>query len=102
MRAPITALYAGILALILTAPAINVAVHRRRIRVSIGGGKDPLMQCMMRLHGNPAEYVPIALLLMLLYELNDGRSAWLHVPGVSFVVARCCTPGGSGGTRCRT
>lgn len=46
------------------------------------------MQRMVRVHGNAAEYVPIALLLMLLCELNGGPSAWPHVAGVTFVVAR--------------
>lgn len=88
MPVPITALYAGILALILTALAINVTVHRWRVRVPIGQGKDPLMQRIVRVHGNATEYVPVALLLMLVYELNGGRGSWLHLAGIIFVAAR--------------
>lgn len=88
MSAPITAIYAAILAIILTALAINVTVHRAKLDVPIGQGDNPLMLRMMRIHGNAAEYIPIALLLMLVYEINGGTHAVLHSFGIALVVAR--------------
>jgi uncharacterized membrane protein YecN with MAPEG domain len=88
MRLPVTALYGAILALLLTALAINVTVHRAKTGVPLGPGDNPLMLRMMRLHGNAAEYVPISLLLMALYELDGGGHVLLHVIGVTLVVAR--------------
>jgi len=88
MPAPITALYAGILALVLTALAINVTVHRWRVRVPIGQGTDPLMARVIRVHGNAVEYIPVALLLMLLYEINGGRALLLHTAGITLTVGR--------------
>lgn len=88
MPAPITALYGGILALILTALAINVTVHRWRIRVPIGPGTDPLMARVIRVHGNAVEYIPVALILMLLYEMNGGRAVALHVGGIALTAGR--------------
>lgn len=64
MPLPITALYAAILAIILTALAINVTVHRGKLKVPIGQGDNPTMLRMIRIHGNSAEYIPTALLLM--------------------------------------
>jgi uncharacterized membrane protein YecN with MAPEG domain len=88
MLVPVTALYAAILTLLLMVLAINVTVHRRRLKVSLGAGADPLMMRMMRIHGNAAEYIPIALLLMLVYEFNGGSHAALHVCGCALVLGR--------------
>ena len=88
MLVPVTALYAAILTLLLMVLAINVTVHRRRLKVSLGAGADPLMMRMMRIHGNAAEYIPIALLLMMVYELNGGSHAALHLCGGAMVLGR--------------
>ena len=43
---------------------------------------------MIRIHGNAAEYIPIALLMMLVYELNGGARTTLHVCGCALVLGR--------------
>lgn len=88
MPLPITALYAAILAIILTALAINVTVHRGKLNVPLGQGDNPVMLRMIRIHGNAAEYIPIALLLMGAYEINGGNHIALHISGVVLVLAR--------------
>jgi len=88
MPAAITAFYAAILGLILTALAINVTVHRAKLKVLIGDGGNPIMLRMMRLHGNAVEYVPIGVLLMALYELDSGSHLALHVAGITLVLSR--------------
>jgi uncharacterized membrane protein YecN with MAPEG domain len=88
MLVPVTALYAAILTLLLMALAINVTVHRRKLKVSLGAGTDPVMLRMIRIHGNAAEYIPIGVLLMLVYELNGGSHAALHVCGCAMVLGR--------------
>ena len=40
------------------------------------------------IHGNAAEYVPLALLLMLVFEINGGSARWLHALGIALVVGR--------------
>jgi hypothetical protein len=72
MQVSITAAYAAILALIIVALGINVTVHRVKLRVSLGDGGNPQMLRMIRLHANAIEYIPLALLLMLAYEINGG------------------------------
>ena len=84
----ITALYAGILALIVIALAINVTVHRVKLGVPLGDGGNPQMLRMIRLHGNAAEYIPLAVLLMAIYELNGGGHTALHIVGIALVVGR--------------
>ena len=84
----ITAIYAGILALIIVALGINVTVHRVKLKVALGDGGNPQMLRMIRLHANAIEYIPLALLLMAIYEINGGWHAALHVIGIALVVAR--------------
>jgi hypothetical protein len=98
MSVPITAFYAGILALIFMALAINVTRHRAKLRVSIGDGGNPEMLRMIRLHGNAAEYIPFAVLLMALYELNGGWHSALHIVGVALIVGRLVQSWGMWGT----
>ena len=88
MSVSITALYAGILALIVIALAVNVTVHRVKLRVPLGDGGNAQMRRMIRLHGNAAEYIPFAVLLMAIYELNAGSHTALHVIGIALIPGR--------------
>lgn len=88
MHAPVTALYGGLLALLLIALAVRVSLLRRRHRVGIGAGDHAGLALAMRVHGNAAEYVPAALVLLLLAELN-GFPGWsLHTAGAGLWLAR--------------
>jgi uncharacterized membrane protein YecN with MAPEG domain len=88
MAVPITALYAGILGLLITALAINVTVHRAKLKVDIGDGGNAQMVRMVRVHANAVEYVPLGLLLLGLYELDRGWPAALHAAGIALIVGR--------------
>ena len=83
---PITALYAGLLALLLL--ALRIIRLRWKLRVGIGDGGDRTMLRAVRAHGNAAEYVPITLLLLLAVELNHGNPLLLHACGAIFVGSR--------------
>lgn len=86
--ATITALYAAILAIIIVALGINVTVYRTKLQVSLGDGGKPEMLRMVRMHGNAVEYVPLALALMLIYEINGGFHWLLHGVGIALVIGR--------------
>jgi uncharacterized membrane protein YecN with MAPEG domain len=88
MTLPISAIYAAVLALIVLALGINVTVHRVKLRVPLGDGGNPEMLRMIRLHGNAIEYIPLALILMALYELNGGLHWALHVIGIALIAGR--------------
>ncbi len=88
MPVAISALYAGILALLIVVLAMNVTVHRVTLRVSLGDGGKPQMQRMIRLHGSAIEYVPLGVLLMGLYELDGGSPFALHATGIALVLGR--------------
>jgi uncharacterized membrane protein YecN with MAPEG domain len=98
MPISITAFYAGILGLIIVALGINVTMHRVKLSVPLGDGGKPQMLRMIRLHGNAAEYVPLAILLMLIYEINGGWPTALHIIGIALVVGRLLQTWGMWGT----
>ncbi|MFI5299753.1 MAG: MAPEG family protein [Polyangiales bacterium] len=84
MMVPIVALYAPLNAVLNIALAGNVVRHRARGL----SDSDKDLQLAIRIHGNNAEFVPLALLMMLLAELSGGASFWLHVAGGLLLVAR--------------
>ena len=43
---------------------------------------------MIRLHGNAVEYIPLALVLMAIYEITGGSHTLLHVAGIVLIVGR--------------
>lgn len=88
MNLSITAIYAGVLGLIVLALGINVTVHRVKLRISLGDGGNPVMLRMIRLHANAIEYLPLALLLMAIYEINGGWHWALHAIGIVLIAAR--------------
>ncbi len=88
MHAPITALYAGLLGILMLILAFRVVAVRRVTSIGLGDGGDALLLSRIRIHGNAAEYVPLALILMLILELNGGSARWLHILGIALLVGR--------------
>lgn len=88
--APITALYAGLLAFWFVFLSYRVVRQRWRARVGIGTGEDKELEKRVRVHGNAAEYVPIAVVLLLLLELNTALGWLVHASGVALVTGRVC------------
>ena len=84
----VTAFFAGLLAFIYIGLSINVIRGRYGARIALGDGGDKAMIRKIRTHANFAEYVPLALVLMALDELN-GKPQWLlYIFGVALVIAR--------------
>ena len=88
MAAPITGLYGSLCALVVLALAVRVIRLRWSTRTGIGDGGDRRLARAVRIHGNAIEYVPLALILMLVAELSGARAAWLHGCGIVLVAAR--------------
>ena len=84
----ITALYAGLNALIMLALALNVVRGRTRAKVGLGDGGDAGLTRAIRAHGNNIEYVPILLLLLLGLEFGAWPAWLLHTLGLAFTVGR--------------
>lgn len=88
MHAPITALWTGLLGLLMLALALRVVRARQTENIIFGDGGNVIMLQRIRVHANFVEYVPMGLLLLLVLELNGVGAAWLHALGASLFVAR--------------
>ena len=92
MLVPITALYAGVLALILGVIGFQVGSTRSRTGISILHGDDMDLAEKIRRHANFIENVPLALILMSVLELNGSGAGLLHGLGIALVIARIAHP----------
>lgn len=89
MAAPvITALYGALNAIFNIYLANNVSLARGKHKVSIGHGDAPELLLAARIHSNNAEFVPLAIVMMLIAEMLNGASALLHVYGGLLLLAR--------------
>ncbi|GCL66229.1 MAPEG family protein [Pseudaquabacterium pictum] len=83
-----TGLYAGLLALLYAGLALRVVRLRVVLKQPLGDGGHAELQRAVRVHGHFAEYVPLALLLLLLLELAGMPAALLHGYGLLLLVSR--------------
>ena len=90
----ITGLYASIMALIIIWLCYKVVVFRRVKKVDLGDGGDERGIRHIRAQQNAIEYIPMILVLMACYELNNGNYLILHGIGIALTVARLIHPMG--------
>lgn len=84
----VTALYGSLNAIFNIYLANNVSTIRRRDKVGLGTGESKPLLVASRIHANNAEYVPLAIVMLLLAELCGGASLYLHIAGGSLLVGR--------------
>ena len=77
MNLTITPVFAAVFAVFFVLLSINVIRARRQHKVGIGTGRNKSVERAMRVHANFAEYVPFALLLITLLELNKASNLLL-------------------------
>jgi len=84
----IVAYYAFVLAILYVVLAIRTIKARMRANAALGDSGDPALRRAIRAHGNFGEYVPFAIVLIALAELN-GSPAWsIHVLGSVLIIGR--------------
>jgi uncharacterized membrane protein YecN with MAPEG domain len=86
--APITSLHASVLALVYLALSLRVMRLRLIHRQALGDGGHAALTRAVRMHGHFAEYVPLALLLLLLLELAQTPPVVLHGYGLLLLASR--------------
>jgi uncharacterized membrane protein YecN with MAPEG domain len=84
----ITALYGALNAIFNVFLANEVSRMRKKHGVSLGQGDHPEMLVAIRAHSNNAEFVPLAIVLLLVAELCGGSPMVLHIAGGGLLLAR--------------
>lgn len=84
----ITAIYAGLAALLFTWLSLRISLIRMRTRVSYGDGKDRVLGRAIRMQGNSAEYLPLGLILVGLAEALQAPAGVVHLLGLMLLGGR--------------
>ena len=84
----ITALYGALNAVFNIALAYRVSYLRGKYKVSIGAGSNDHMTVAIRQHANNAEYLPLALVMLLICELCGGDKTLMHILGGGLLAGR--------------
>jgi uncharacterized membrane protein YecN with MAPEG domain len=84
----VTPFYAGLLALWLLVLAMRVIHYRSATHIYLGDGGDTRLLRAIRAQANFVEYVPLALLLMLILEVSRFSIYVIHALGIVLLVAR--------------
>jgi len=84
----IAGLYAELCGLLLTILYVRVSQRRLATKIGMGTGSDAILEQRIRAHGNFIESVPIALILLYLFEQAGVDSIYVHAFGVALVLAR--------------
>jgi uncharacterized membrane protein YecN with MAPEG domain len=84
----VTALYAGLVALLLLALALRVSRFRMRTQVGIGDDGSPAFRRAIRAHANALEWSLPVLLLLLVAELCRASPVLLHAAGIALLAGR--------------
>jgi len=84
----VSAFYAGLIGLLLLVLAALVSRLRRKHAIGIGDAGNRELHRAIRAHGNAVEWGVIAIVLLLVAELNRASPALLHACGAAVVVGR--------------
>ena len=88
MALSVAPLYAALLGFLLVYLSVRVIRLRRRLKVAIGAGGKAAIERAARVQANFSEYVPMALILLLLAEIQGGLPLVLHAIGLALWVGR--------------
>ncbi|MEM7027030.1 MAG: MAPEG family protein [Pseudomonadota bacterium] len=83
-----TALYASILAGLICKLSLNVIKARRSNKVLYADGDCKELIIARTAQSNAVQYCPMAVLLLLLLELNSGHYLLVNAIGILFVIGR--------------
>ena len=88
----ITAVYAGLLGLLLLVLSALVIKERVRTRVGLGDGGDDQLTRAIRAQANFAEYVPMTVILIAIVEAVGAPAMAVHTLGAMLLIGRVLHP----------
>ena len=80
--------YAALLAALYIFLSVRVIRMRVRNRIGLGDRNNPRLQRAIRVHGNFAEYVPLALILAAFVELQQYSPLIIHLLCLALIIGR--------------
>lgn len=80
--------YAALLGLLFFALSVRTLRVRRGLRIAVGDAGNTQMLRAMRVHSNFAEYVPLSLLLIYMFEAAGVWPLLIHALGLALLVGR--------------
>ncbi len=80
--------YAGLLGLLFIFLTLRIVRMRWKYKVGIGDGGEHVLAKAIRVHSNFIEYVPLALLLLYLVEMQQTSIVLMHALGAALFIAR--------------
>ncbi|PVZ85039.1 hypothetical protein C9426_21180 [Serratia sp. S1B] len=84
----VSALYVVLGALLLLKLSFDVVRLRMQYRVAFGDGGFYELQTAIRIHGNAVEYIPIAMIMLLIMEMNGAQVWMVHLCGLLLMLGR--------------
>jgi uncharacterized protein len=81
--------YAALLAFLFVYLSVRVIRIRGAVRIGIGSSGNAGLARAMRVQANFAEYVPFALIMMMMLELKGLMPLMLHGLGAALLAGRC-------------
>ncbi len=89
LHLPMISTYLGAFLLALqTVLAFRVGSHRNRTRKGVGHENDTTLERRVRRHANMAEYAPIFLIVLALFELIAGQTDVILSLAILFAISR--------------
>lgn len=85
----IASFYAAILALLYIFLTFYVVQGRYKYKVGLGDGGVPALTQRIRMHGNFAEFAPIALILLFMVDYTKFSPLTVHILGIMLLLGRC-------------
>ena len=80
--------WGSVIAILFLVLSARVILYRRANQLGLGDHGNKSLLKRMRAQANCAEYAPLALILMMLSELNGAPPVALHTMGAAFVAGR--------------
>lgn len=67
---------------------MSLNLLRSQYRIAYGDGGFYELQTAIRVHGNAVEYIPMAVILLIMMEMNGAESWMVHICGAMLIAGR--------------
>jgi uncharacterized membrane protein YecN with MAPEG domain len=88
MQLKVTLFYGSLLGVFYIYLTLLVLHQRNKQQIGLGDGGDKKFNQLIRAHANFAEYVPLALILMLMAEINELQEWVIHTSAICLLFGR--------------